>query len=237
MAFQELTNIPIKHIDTVIDVISKGDGSQDHDEVAVTSSLELVAPIDGAEEALLLLPMSGEAQQKPIVRYSDEHVKDGAVFSFDPVERSVYDEELVERLEALADGTSKKEQKAVATQLERCADGLSAAVVRVKAGEIKLRLFYEIAAQKVEDRTFEFGVIGPLPSFVIQAGGSIGLLSILPRATTAVSAVALSDPNNPGSEIWHEGRGRSRRASCDRLDLAERSTVQGPLSLLIQLCQ
>ncbi len=201
MAFKELTNIPIKHIDTVIDVISKGDGSHDHDEVAVTSSLELVAPIDGAEEALLLLPMAGEAQQKPIVRYSDEHVKDGAVFSFDPVERSVYDEELVERLEALADGTSKKEQKAVATQIERCADGLSAAVVRVKAGEVKLRLFYEIAAQKVEDRTFEFGVIGPLPSFVIQAGGSIGLLGILPRATTAVSAVALSDPNNPGSEI------------------------------------
>jgi hypothetical protein len=201
MSFVDLNNIPIKHIDTVIDVISKGDGSHDHDGVTVTSSLELVAPIDDAEEALLILPMSGEAQQKPIVRYSDEHVKDGAVFNFDPVERSAYDEELVERLAALADGTSKKEQKAVATQLERCADGLSAAVVRVKPGETTLRLFYEIAANKVEDRVFEFGVSGPLPSFVIQAGGSIGILGILPRSTNLVSAVALSDPANPGSEI------------------------------------
>jgi hypothetical protein len=201
MAFQELVNIPIRQIDTVIDVISKGDGSHSQDEVAVTSNLELAAPIDGEEEALLLLPMSGEAQQKPIVRYSDEHVKDGVVFSFDDVERSVYDEELVHRLEALADGTSKKEQKAVATQVARCADGLSAAVVRVKPGETKLRLFYEIAANKVEDHVFEFGVIGPLPSFVIQAGGSIGLVAALPRTTSAVSAVALSDPANPGSEI------------------------------------
>jgi hypothetical protein len=201
MAFQELVNVPIRNIDTVIDVVSKGDGNHDYDQVAVTSSLELVAPVDGAEEALLILPMSGEAQQKPIVRYSDEHVKDGAVFSFDPVERSVYDAELVDRLEALADGTSKKEQKAVATQLERCADGLSAAVVRVKPGETKLRIFYEIAAKKVEDRVFEFGVIGPLPSFVIQAGGSIGVVAALPRSTSVVSAVALSDPTNPGSEI------------------------------------
>ena len=201
MAFQELTNVPIKQIDTVIDVISKGDGSHDRDQVAVTSNLELLAPIDGEEEALLVLPMSGEAQQKPIVRYADEHVKDGAVFSFDDIERSVYDTELVERLEALADGTSKAEQKKVATALGRCADGLSAAAVRVKPGETRLRLFYEIAAPKVEDRVFEFGVIGPLPSFVIGTGGSIGLLAILPRATSLVSAVALSDPANPGSEI------------------------------------
>ncbi|MEX2105827.1 MAG: hypothetical protein WD810_02910 [Solirubrobacterales bacterium] len=200
MAFEDVVNIPIKQIDTVIDVVSKGDGSHDRDQVMITSNLELAADI-AAEEALLLLPMAGEAQQKPIVRYTDEHVKDGIVFHFDPVERSAYDAELVERLEALADGTSKKEQKEVATQLGRCADGISAAVVRVKPGERKLRLFYEIAAPKVEDRVFEFSVIGPLPSFVIQAGGSIGLLGILPRATSVVSAVGLTDPANPGSEI------------------------------------
>jgi len=36
---------------------------------------------------------------------------------------------------------------------------------------------------------------------VIQAGGSIGVISLLPRATTVVSAQGLTDPNNPGSEI------------------------------------
>jgi hypothetical protein len=201
MSFVDLTNIPIKQIDTVIEVISQGEGGQEHDQVMVTSNLELTADIDSEQEALLLLPLGSEAQQKPIVRYTDEHVKDGAVFDFDPVERSVYDEELVERLEALADGTSRREQKAVATQLERCADGLSAAVVRVKPGQRKLRLFYEIAATKVEERVFEFSVIGPLPSFVIQQRGSISLLAVLPRATTAVSAVGLRDPQKEGSAI------------------------------------
>lgn len=201
MAFQDLSNIPITVIDTVVEVISKGDGNHDHDQVMVSSNLALAADLDTEKEALLLLPLASEAQAKPIVRYSDEHVKDGAVFAFDPVERSVYDEELAERLESLADGTSKKEQKAVATALARCADGLSAAVVRVKPGQRMLRLFYEVAAPKVEDRVFEFQVMGPLPSFVIQAGGSISVVSILPRATTVVSAVGLQDPANEGSAI------------------------------------
>lgn len=201
MAFMDLTNIPITKIDTLVEVIAKGTGAQTKDQVLISSTLELGADIDAENEALLLLPLASEAQQRPIVRYTDEHVKDGAVFAFDPVERSVYDEELVERLEALADGTSKKEQKAVVVQLERCADGMSAAVVRVKAGQRALRIHYEIAAPRKEDGTFEFSVIGPLPSFVISAGGSISLLAVLPRATTVISAVGLQDPANPGNEI------------------------------------
>ncbi|HEY7950723.1 MAG TPA: hypothetical protein VID51_07820 [Solirubrobacterales bacterium] len=201
MAFENLTNIPITKIDTLVEVIGKGNGSQEADQVMVSSTLELSADIDSERDALLILPLASEAQHKPIVRYSDEHVKDGAVFAFDPIERSVYDQELIERLEALADGTSKKEQKAVATQLERCANGISAAVVRVKPGQRALRLFYEISAPRVDEKAFEFQVMGPLPSFVIAAGGSISLLSVLPRATTVVSAVGLQDPVNPGSEI------------------------------------
>jgi|GEM_PF-3531281 len=201
MAFEQLTNIPISRIDTVIEVLRKGDGNHEADQVMVTSNLELAADIDASGEALLLLPLASAAQQQPIVRYSDEHVKDGAVFAFDQIERSVYDQELVDRLSDLANGTSKKEQKEVATQLERCADGLSAAVVRVKPGQRFLRIFYEIAATKVDDRTFELSVIGPLPSFVIQAGGSISLIAILPRATSTVNAVALREPTNEGSAI------------------------------------
>jgi hypothetical protein len=203
MAFEDLKDVPITKIDTVIDVIAKGDGSHDRDQVMITSNLTLAVDIDSEEEALLLLPLASSAQQQPIVRYTDEHVKDGAVFAFDPIERSVDDQELVERLEALADGTGKAEQIRVATQLNRCADGWSKAVVRIKPGQRELRLFYEIAAPKVEgeERTFQFEVMGPLPSFVIQAGGSISVVSILPRATTVQTAVGLQDPANEGSAI------------------------------------
>ena len=65
-------------------------------------------------------------------------------------------------------------------------------------------MFYEIAAPKAEDGAFEFQVIGPLTSFVIQGGGSISLLSILPRATTVESAVGLQNPNDEGSAIDKE---------------------------------
>src|ERR1051326_6486208 len=103
MAFKDVVNVPITTIDTVIEVISKGDGSHERDQVMVSSNLTLAADIDSAEEATLLLPMASEAQQQPIVRYTDEHVKDGVVFKFDPIDRSLNDKELMERLRALRD--------------------------------------------------------------------------------------------------------------------------------------
>jgi hypothetical protein len=36
MAFQELVNVPIRNIDTVIDIVSKGDGNHDYDQVAAS---------------------------------------------------------------------------------------------------------------------------------------------------------------------------------------------------------
>ncbi len=36
---------------------------------------------------------------------------------------------------------------------------------------------------------------------MIQAGGSIGVIALLPRNTTVVTAEALTDPNNPSSTI------------------------------------
>lgn len=201
MAFENLSNIPVNRVDTTIDVIAKGDGSHDQDEVFVTASLGLTADIDSEKEAVLILPMASEAQSKPIVRYTEDLITGPAVFEFDEVERSVYDQEFVNRLEKMADGASKKEQRDFAVSVGRAASSLSVTTVTIKPGQRELRLFYKIAADKVADREFQFDVIGPLPSFVIQAGGSIGVIAALPRSTTLISAVGLTDPNNPGSEI------------------------------------
>jgi len=200
MAFQTLTNIAVRNVDTTIDVISKGAGDHAADEVIVTSTLQLLGDIDASEEAVLLLPLASETQQQPLVRYSEDDITQ-ASYAFDPVERSVYDQQVADRLAALADGASKKEQKALNAAINRAANSISQAVVRVKPGQRQLRLFYALAADAVGNREFEFSVIGPLPSFVIQAGGSISVLTTLARGTTLVSAVGLTDPNNPGSEI------------------------------------
>jgi len=199
--FENLNNVPVNRVDTVVDVISKGDGTHDQDEVFVTASLGLTGDIDSSEEAVLILPMASEAQSKPIVRYTEEPIKGPAVFEFDDVDRSVYDEELVERLEKMADGASKKEQRDFAVAVGRAANSFSVTTVTVKPGQRELRLFYKVAADKAGDREFQFDIIGPLPSFVIQGGGSIGLISLLPRGTTVVSAKGLIDPNDEGSEI------------------------------------
>ncbi|MDQ4130756.1 MAG: hypothetical protein M3133_07195 [Actinomycetota bacterium] len=173
-----------------------------NDDVFITTQLELLGDIDSSEPATLILPLASEAQQQPIVRYTEEPVRGPQVFSFDKeVERSVYDQQVVERLETLADGASKREQRALATAIGRATKSLSVAAVEVKPGQRKLRLFYSIAADKVAEKEFEFSVIGPLPSFVIQTGGSIGVIALLPRNTSIVTAEALADPNNPASAI------------------------------------
>lgn len=201
MSLSNIENIPVSEVDTSIDVVSLGDGSHDHDTVKVTAALKLAGDIDAEKEAFLLLPLASSAQSKPIVRFTDEPVKTAQQFEVDDVPRSEYDAELVERLEDLSDGSSKKEWKAVATQIGRCSEAISGAAIKVKPGQRDLRLFYEIAAPKVDERQFEFSIIGPLPSFLLTGGGSIGLFAALPRRTSVVSAVALTEPNNPGSEI------------------------------------
>lgn len=201
MSLQQLSNVPVRIVDTIIDVASRGPGSQDHDDVFVTVTMELLGDIDSSQEAVLILPMSQEAQQQPVVRYTSEPITGPQAFMFDPVERSDYDDEVIERLERLADGASKREQRDLAVAIRRAASSFSTTVVKVQPGQRQLRLFYAIAAERVAEKEFEFSVIGPLPSFVIQGGGSIGVITLLPRNTTVVAADGLTDPNNPGSAI------------------------------------
>jgi hypothetical protein len=196
--FENLGNIPVNRVDTVIDVVSRGDGTHEQDDVFVTASLGLAGDIDSENEAILILPLASEAQTRPLIRYTDEPIKGAAVFEFDDVERSTYDQEFVDRLEKMADGASKKEQRDFAVAVGRVTKSFSVAAISVKR---ELRLFYKIAADKVGDREFQYEVIGPLPSFVIQGGGSIGVVSLQPRGTTVISAKGLTDPSNEGSEI------------------------------------
>jgi len=201
MAFEPMSNIPVRLVDTTIDVVSRGSGEQTHDDVFITTQLQLQADIAAGERITLILPLASEAQQQPILRYTDQPITGAQVFTFDDVERSVYDQEVVDSLEALADGATKKEQRDLAVDIGRAAQSLSSTVVTVEPGERTLRLFYGIAADKVADREFEFSVIGPLPSFVIQPGGSIGVIATLPRNTSVLQAEGLFNPQDPYSVV------------------------------------
>jgi len=201
MAFEPLSNIPVRLVDTTLDVVSRGSGEQTHDDVFITTQLQLQGDIAAGERTTLILPLASEAQQQPILRYTDRAINGAQVFTFDDVERSVYDQEVVDSLEALADGATKKEQRDLAVDIGRAAQSISSTVVTVEPGQRTLRLFYGIAADKVADREFEFSVIGPLPSFVIQAGGSIGVIATLPRSTIVIKAEGLFNPQDPNSVV------------------------------------
>lgn len=200
MGFDPLSNIPVRLVDTTIDVVSRGTGNQDHDDVFVTAQLELQGNI-AAERATLILPLASEAQQQPILRYTDRPITGAQVFTFDDVDRSEYDQQVVDSLAALGDGASKKEQRDLAVDIGRAAKSLSSTVITVEPGQRTLRLFYAIAADRVAEREYQFSVIGPLPSFVIQPGGSIGVIAALPRNTTVTHAEGLYNPQDPSSVV------------------------------------
>lgn len=198
MALSPLINAPISRQDSVIEIIRKGDGTQAHDEVFVSTSLTLAADLD-VQEVKLLLPMSSAAGGKPLMRYVEDAVTEAVIF--DPVDRATYDQDVADALEALAESDREKQAK-LAKAVEKAAKGFGQAVLTVKPGQRELRFFYTVAARPAgTSRQFELEVLGPLASFIIQPGGSIGVTALLPRGTTLVEAVALQEPGNPGSAL------------------------------------
>jgi hypothetical protein len=81
-------NVPTQSQGSVIQVVRKGDGSQENDEVFVTTTLTLAQEIDASNEFTLLLTLASETQQKPLMRYVADEVQEA--MGFDPVDRSVY---------------------------------------------------------------------------------------------------------------------------------------------------
>ena len=75
MSLAPIANHPITKLDAVAEVVSKGDGVHEHDEVLVTSTMTLAAPLDAAAETTLILPMSGQGAQQPLLRYIDDDVR------------------------------------------------------------------------------------------------------------------------------------------------------------------
>lgn len=198
MALSPLMNVSILSQDSVIEVVRKGDGSQENDEVFITTTLELGQEIDSQNDVTLLLPLASEAQQKPLMRYVADPIQEAT--TFDPVERSAYDQAVADALQALQ-AQEREEQEALANAIADAARSFSQAVLTVKPGQRRLRFFYTVVADRSPEGVFEARVFGPLASFVIQPGGSMGVAALLARGATLVEAVALTNPDDEGSRL------------------------------------
>jgi hypothetical protein len=184
----------------VIEIVAKGAGDQPADEVFVTTTMQLAADIDATTDVTLILPMSAEATQQPLLRYVGGDIQTTAV-TFDAVDRSAYDQRVADALAALADGVTKKEEKELERAIADAAKSFSQATLTIKPGQRQLRFFFTVAADRVGEREYEFLLLGPLASFALAAGGSISVVTVMGRGTTLVEAHGLQDPANPGSEI------------------------------------
>lgn len=201
MSLSPLINVPISRQDSLIEVVSLGDGSHDHDEVFVSTTLTLAQDIDPTATVTAILPLATDAQQQPLLRYVSDDVRGPQALLFEEVGRSAYDQAVASALAALADGETKREAKRLDTAIRAAAKSFSQVVLTIQPGQRQLRFFYTLRAPSLGNREFEFRVLGPLASFIIQPGGSISVASILPRGATQREAVALQDPANPGTAL------------------------------------
>lgn len=198
MALSPIMNVPIASQDSVIEIVRKGDGSQESDEIFITTTLTLAQDLDASSEVTLLLPLAAEAQQKPIMRYVADEIQEAT--TFDTVDRSVYDQAVADALRDVQEA-NREEQEALSKAIADAAKGFSQAVLTVKPGQRQLRFFYTVATTKTPEGHFEARVFGLLASFVLQPGGSLGVVALLSRGTTLVEAVALQNPDDPGSAL------------------------------------
>src|SRR5687767_11008816 len=186
MSIAPLPSVPVSRVDSILEVVSKGGGDQPHDEVFITTTMQLTADIDATQEVTVILPMSSEASQQPLLRYVGGDIQTTSI-TFDPVERSAYDQRVANALAALSDRVTKKEAKELERAIAKAAKSFSQAILTVEPGQRHLRFFFTIAADRVGDREYEFQVLGPLASFALTAGGSISVVSVLARGTSLVS--------------------------------------------------
>jgi hypothetical protein len=199
MALSPILNVPITHQDTTIEVVRQGDGTHDHDEVFVTTSISLAADIDPNQEVIAILPMATAAQYQPLLRWTADNITSQAT-PLDPVNRSTWDQAVGDAIQNLQQGQAEKQQ-ALADAIANAAHGFSQAVIKIQPGQRDLRFFYTLAAPSRGSRQYGFEILGPLATFTLQPGGSIGVVALLPHGATLVDATAVQDPNNPGSVL------------------------------------
>ncbi|CAB4962255.1 unannotated protein [freshwater metagenome] len=199
MALSPILNVPVTRQDTTIEVVRQGDGTHDHDEVFVTTSITIAGDIDPDKEVIAILPMATAAQYQPLLRWTADDITTNAT-PLDPVKRSTWDQAVGDALQGL-EQTEAEKQQALADAIGNAAQGFSQAVLKIQPGQRDLRFFYTLAAPTQGNRQYGFEILGPLATFTLQPGGSIGVIAILPHGATLIDATAVQNPNDPGSVL------------------------------------
>lgn len=198
-----ITQIPIRSQDSIIEVVHR-DG--EFDEAFITTTLELAKPLTDKEEGeTFLLPMSQDGLQRPIMRYVGDAVDDPtATMTFDTeVDRSEADQQVVEALDQLQEVSAEvaEAHQQLAGAIKQTAASMSTTTLRVRQGQTRLRYFTTVKVPKAEDGTYTFETLAPLATFILQNGGQIRVVALLPAGANKQEAIALQVKGEPNTAI------------------------------------
>jgi hypothetical protein len=204
VALSPLTPLPVQWENILVDLQPTSQYGADHDTAMINTTMLLQAP--AAEEVIFALPSVDAPEQVPVLRVLAETPGVAAQFeetSFDEVDKALR--------EAFAQGRRDDREFWDLLRKEKLS-GISWTRVQVKAGQQLVRFHYPQLVPRQTDGSFQFRVLAPLASFVLNGGGGeISAAVGLPRLQgKTVQLQQASFENPPGTAAG---------------DLSERPTV------------
>lgn len=198
MALSPLTPMPIQWENVLVDLQSTSQYGANHDTAMINTTMLLQAP--SAEEIIFALPAVDAPEQAPVMRVIAE--SPGVATEF---EETTFDEVDKELRTTFAEARRADREFWNLLKSEAHA-GVSWARVRVSQGAQLVRFHYPQRVPRLEDGSFQFRVLAPLASFILNpSGGEISFSVALPRIqgrnVQLVQAVSENPPGSPATEL------------------------------------
>lgn len=184
--------MPIQWENILVDIQPTSAFGAAHDIAMINTTMLLQAP--AAEALVFALPAVNTPEQAPVVRVIGETAGVAAEF-----EETTFEEVDKELRDAFAQ--ARRDDRAFFDLLRKEAHSISFARVQVEQGDQLVRFHYPHRIPCAEDGTFDFRVLAPLASFLLNpAGGEISFAVALPRVQgRTVQLVEATAENPPGS--------------------------------------
>lgn len=197
MALSPITQMPIQWENVLVDIQPTSAFGADHDIAMINTTMLLQAP--AAEDVIFALPAVNTPEQAPVLRVVGQSAGVAAEF-----EETTFEEVDKELRQAFAQ--ARRDDRDFFDLLRHEAHSVSFARVHVEAGDQLVRFHYPHRIPRAEDGTFDFRVLAPLASFLLNpAGGEISFAVALPRVqgrtVQLVSATAENPPGTPAAPL------------------------------------
>lgn len=193
MALSPITPLTIQSENVLVDLQPTSLHGAEHDTAMINTTMLLQAP--ATESVIFALPSFDAPLQEPMLRVVAE--TPGVAEAFAETTFAAVDKELRELF-----AQARRDDREFWDALRQGeAQHVSFARVRIEAGEQLIRFHYPQKVPKLEDGSFQFRVLAPLASFVLNGGGGdISFVAALPRVYgRAVELMAATTENPPGS--------------------------------------